>query len=149
MFASISPTLFCYRIIFVLFVPVLLLLAIPVELLVFLCGTCYYRFGRLRKCGMFVYSCKLRLNNIGKRGCCGTKTYSFDEVKLVLPHASLCRTTFCNPITAIFKNIQRIEYSYGDIQGLHLSAQEVEMYQQQGGTLPLHTSCLAFTRYMD
>ena len=80
-------------IIYVLFVLVLLLLAISVELLVFLCGTCYYRFGRLRKCGMFVYSCKLRL--IYKRGHGTNKTYgnfSYDEAKLVLHHASLCQS---------------------------------------------------------
>ena len=131
-------------IIYVLCLLVLLLLAIPVELLVFLGGMCYYRLGRLQKCGMFVYSCKLSF--LYKKGHGTNKTYgnfSCDEAKLVLHHASLCQTTFCNPFTAVFKNIRRNEYSYGDIQGLRLSAQEVEMYQQQGPTLPLHATCLA------
>ena len=122
----------------------LLLLAIPVELLVFLGGMCYYRLGRLRKCGMFVYSCKLRLLATGDHGTnktCGNSSY--DEAKLILPHASLCRTTFCNSFTAIFKNIHRDNYSYGDIQGLHLSAREVEMYQQQSAALRSQSNCFA------
>ena len=118
----------------------LLLLAIPVELLVFLGGICYYRFGRLRECGVFVYGCKLRLIII--RGHDAKIGGNYDEAKLVLHRASLCRTTFCNPITAIFKDINRNNYSYGDIQGLRLSAHEVEMYQQQSAAL-LQAKCLA------
>ena len=133
---------------------VLLLLAIPLELLVFLGGMCYYRFGRLRKCGVFVYGCELKF--INARGA-GSKTRgnvthtvwltNYDDGgKFVFHHASLCRTFFCNPIIAIFKNLNQDEYSYGDIKGVHLSAREAEMYilhQQQSAALRLQAESLA------
>ena len=131
-----------------LYMLVFLLLVLPaLELLVFLGGICYYQFGRLQKCGVFVYHCKLRLITVPGLG---TKTHgnvSFDNgAKLVLHHASLCRTTFCNPITAIFKNIKLDDYSYGDVQGLYLSAREVEVYdlhQQQSAALWSQAQSLA------
>ena len=123
----------------VLFMFVLLLLAIPLELLVFLGGMCYYRCGRLQKCGVFVHGCKLKFiiaqgQSIAKYGNeihTVEITKFHDGGKFVFHHASLCRTIFCNPITAIFKNLNREEYSYGDIQGVHLSTREVEMYDLQ------------------
>ena len=115
---------------------VLLLLATPLELIVFLCGMCYYRFGRLRKCGVFVYGCKLKFIIVRNN----RTLLAANGAKLAFHHASFCRTTFCNPITAIFKNIKWDEYSYGDIQGVHLSAREVEMYslyQQRTACCPI------------
>ena len=110
------------------------LLATPLELIVFLCGMCYYRFGRLRKCGVFVYGCKLKFIIVRNN----RTLLAANGAKLAFHHASFCRTTFCNPITAIFKNIKWDEYSYGDIQGVHLSAREVEMYElYQQGTVAL------------
>ena len=138
----------------VLFMLVLLFLAILAEFLVFVGGMCYYRFGRLHKCGVFVYGCKLKL--IVARGH-GSQIYGNvistvtltkydDGAKLVLHHASLCRTIFCNPINAIFKNLNSKEYSYGDIQGVQLSTREVEMYilhQQQSAALQSQAISLA------
>ena len=123
----------------VLFMFVLLLLATPLELLVFLGGMCYYRCGRLRKCGVFVYGCKLKFivaqgQSMAKSGNeirIAEITKFVDGGKFLFHHASLCRTIFCNPITAIFNNLNREEYSYGDIQGVHLSTREVEMYDLQ------------------
>ena len=120
------------------------LLVTPLELIVFLCGMCYYRFGRLRKCGVFVYGCKLKFIIVrNNRSLLVT-----NGAKLALHHASFCQLTFCNPITAIFKNINTNlkEYSYGDIQGVHLSAREVEMYglyQQENVALWLQAEGLA------
>ena len=138
----------------VLFVLVLLFLAILAEFLVFLGGMCYYRFGRLQKCGVFVYGCKLKLIIARGQGSAMygdvistvTLTKYDDGPKLVLHHASLCRTIFCNPINDIFKNLNSEDYSYGDIQGVHLSTREVEMYsvhQQQSAALKSQAISLA------
>ena len=130
-------------VIYVVFVVVvLLLLAIPLELLVFLGCMCYYQFGRLRKCGVFVYHCKLTLMNVR-----GIRILSVTTgAKLVLHHVSFYRKTFCNPITAIFEDMKWDEYSYGDIEGVHLSAYEVEMYslhQQRSVALQLQAESSA------
>ena len=138
----------------VVFIFGLILIAIPLELLVFLGGICYYRFGRLQKLGVFVYGCKLKLiiawghgNKIhGNIITSVTLTRYDDGGILVLHHASLCRTIFCNPINAIFKNLNSEEYNYGDIQGVHLSTREVEMYilhQQQSAALGSQAQSLA------
>ena len=103
---------------------------------------------------MFVYGCKLKLIIAqaagGKtRGNVTTTVWltNYDDGgKYVFHHASLCRTFFCNPIIAIFKNLKCDEYSYGDIQGVRLSAREAEMYelhQQQTVALHLQANSLA------
>ena len=109
---------------YVLLMLMLLVLVIPLELLVFLGGMCYYRLGRLRKCGVFVHGCKFKL--IIAQGGGGNASRSVmittydDGGKYLLPHASFCWTIFFNPIIDIFKNLKSAEYSYGDIKGMQL-----------------------------
>ena len=146
--------LLCVLVGLVLFV-VLLLLAVLIELPVFMVGMCYYGLGRLRKCGLFVYHCELNL--ITAQGTAtrwyGISSYhsvmltKYDKgAHLMLLHASLCRTIFCNPIIRMFKNLHWEEYSYGDIEGAYLSTREVQMYgvcQQQSAALYSEAKSLA------
>ena len=152
------PLLLSLDIIYLLTIVSLLMLILVVLILVEIAfligGLCKFGLKRLRTLGVFAYNCELKLVIAeGSAFCFYGFGYRYvylirsdKGAELKLPRASLCRTLFNNPIDNIFKNLDWDKYSYGDIENLHLSTLEVQMYavrQQQCAVLHSRASELA------
>lgn len=157
--AAFFPLLFPIDILWLLLmmfgILLVMLIVLLVEIPIFIIGICWYRCRRLQKLGVFVYHCNLSL--ITAQGSAirsyGTTTRKVTVTQynigaeLTLPHASLCRTAFRNPVVNIFGNLHWLEYSYGDIEDdVVLSMDDVQMYklrQEQSVALSARAQRLA------
>ena len=111
---------------------------LQLEIILFFGGLCYYACGRRRKIpGVFVLNWKLKLI-VAQQSATkdyGTVRHTVILTKcdmganLFLPHASLCRSIFCNPFHRVFKGLNWLQYGYGNLKDQRqISSREIQIY---------------------
>ena len=132
-------------VIMLLFYPVILIF----ELLLMLCSfLCHFGVNRLKNKGVFVYSFNVRLfsavasdssSSPSIDGDVTTNTLTLTsqdvECSVSIDHFPFRRVLRQHPITKIFKDMDMDTYNFGDIDGLEVTDQDIERYEQIQGSL--------------